>query len=57
MHKNDLFVHNSVVLCNLMTLNSDSLAHTRAYIKFFTLVTVATLQHFLKISMLRVTTR
>ncbi len=27
------------------------------YIKFFTLATVATLQHFLKISMLRVTTR
>ncbi len=33
------------------------LARTRAYIKFFTLATVATLQHFLKISMLRVTTR
>ena len=27
------------------------------YITFFTLATVATLQHFLKISMLRVTTR
>jgi len=36
---------------------SEFLARTRAYIKFFTLATVATLQHFLKISMLRVTTR
>ena len=32
-------------------------SRARAYIKFFTLATVATLQHFLKISMLRVTTR
>jgi len=30
---------------------------TRAYIKFFTLATVATLQHYLRISVLRVATR
>jgi len=30
---------------------------TRAYIKFFTLATVATLQHCLRISVLRVATR
>jgi len=29
----------------------------RAYIKFFTLATVATLQHYLRISVLRVATR
>ena len=32
-------------------------SRARAYIKFFTLATVATLQHYLRISMLRVTTR
>ena len=35
MHKNDLFVHNSVVLCNLMLLNSDSLARTRIHKVFY----------------------
>jgi len=34
-----------------------SIPLSRAYIKFFTLATVATLQHYLKISMLRVATR
>ena len=32
-------------------------ARIRAYIKFFTLATVATLQHYLRISVLRVATR
>ncbi len=49
--------NNILVFFDRSIRNPRACMRARAYIKFFTLATVATLQHYLRISVLRVTTR